>query len=267
VVAVALAGALILGRLAVGIEGAGKSVQSTTSVLPAAAWTAETGYYGRGNHTLECDSDAPGNVQINGPQVRLRATRSAPTTCSGAPEPLIYNGARVTTNSSAQIAYGDIKVRAKVDTRPGMWSSIWLLGADYPQVGWPRCGEIDIAEVTGRAPGIAYSTVHAATNEGQPFSITGQSLQGVDLGMAYHTYELRWTASSLTFLLDGVPYRTITKSAVEAQGAWPFSRPSNLILSLAVGGAWPGNPGKTSVPSSMRVSSVQVTSDPTASRG
>ena len=36
-------------------------------------------------------------------------------------------------------------MRAKIDTRPGAWSSWWAVG-DFLDVPWPKNGEIDIMD-------------------------------------------------------------------------------------------------------------------------
>ena len=36
-------------------------------------------------------------------------------------------------------------MRAKIDTRPGAWSSWWAVG-DFEDVPWPKNGEIDIMD-------------------------------------------------------------------------------------------------------------------------
>jgi beta-glucanase (GH16 family) len=42
--------------------------------------------------------------------------------------------------------YGRFEMRAKIDIRLGSWPAFWTLGINDKQVGWPKCGEVDIME-------------------------------------------------------------------------------------------------------------------------
>lgn len=37
---------------------------------------------------------------------------------------------------------------AELPSGKGAWPAIWLLGENWREIGWPRCGEIDIMEWT-----------------------------------------------------------------------------------------------------------------------
>ena len=51
-----------------------------------------------------------------------------------------------------------------------------------------------------------------------------------------------WTAQSITFLLDGKPYREVGGSDVGNQAAWTaLGGPMLMTLKVAVGGQWPGS--------------------------
>ena len=57
----------------------------------------------------------------------------------------------------------------------------------------------------------------------------------------FHEYAVEWTPSSLTYLVDGTPYKVYTN-----QSMLPVN-PHYLMLNTAVGGAWPGVPNASSV--------------------
>ena len=52
---------------------------------------------------------------------------------------------------------------------------------------------------------------------------------------------------SLTFLLDDQPVRTLTPKDLPAGTKWVYDHPHFLLLNLAVGGGWPGNPDASTV--------------------
>lgn len=45
-----------------------------------------------------------------------------------------------------------IEVRAKLPEGRGIWPAIWMMGTNITEVGWPKCGEIDIMEFVGHTP-------------------------------------------------------------------------------------------------------------------
>lgn len=57
-------------------------------------------------------------------------------------------------------------------------------------------------------------------------------------------------------------YFTVTKEALgNSQSEWPFDQPFWMILNLAVGGAWGGDPTAGDYPYSMSVDWVRVYQD------
>jgi hypothetical protein len=70
-----------------------------------------------------------------------------------------------------------------------------------------------------------------------------QSNQGVyvgpDFSQAFHTFAVEWQPSQIIWYIDGVE-RFRSNQGVP-------SEPMNLIINLAVGGAWPGNPDASTV--------------------
>ncbi len=45
----------------------------------------------------------------------------------------------------------------------GIWPAFWMLGININEVGWPKCGEIDIMEMIGGGDGrdnVTHGTLH-----------------------------------------------------------------------------------------------------------
>ena len=173
-----------------------------------------------------------------------------------------YTSARISTLGHFSFTYGLIEARIKVASGQGLWSSFWLLGANFPQVGWPACGEIDIMEHIGRLPNVAIATVHGPGN----LQIHGAyMLPKGNLSDGFHVFALQWDPSHLYLSMDGITYFTVSKSSLTDHGSWVFDHPFLIILSNAVGGLWPGNPNSTTVfPQRMYVSYVRVYKEKTA---
>ena len=75
--------------------------------------------------------------------------------------------------------------------------------------------------------------------------------RGIDLTADFHVYAVNWTKDKLQWLVDG---KVIQETSVNVPNVAMY-----LLLNLAVGGNWPGNPdASTQFPSSMLVDWVRV---------
>lgn len=112
---------------------------------------------------------------------------------------------------------------------------------------WPRCGEIDCMEVMGQETNKAYGTIHYGNPHSQSqgiYTIT----DGADFSDDFHIYTCDWEPGKITWYVDGVKYHEESEwhSTTVGQGTLaypaPFDQPFYIILNLAVGGSWVGNP-------------------------
>ena len=114
-------------------------------------------------------------------------------------------------------------------------------------------------ENIGREPDTVHGTVHGPGYAGdhgigKPFQIAAGRFAD-----DYHIYAVEWTPERIDFLVDGQSYHTVTPASLPAGTKWVYDHPFFLILNVAVGGAWPHNPDKTSVfPQTMLVDYVRV---------
>ena len=134
-----------------------------------------------------------------------------------------------------------------------------MLGSDIGTVGWPTSGEIDIMENIGKLPAVLYGTVHSPNPGGGDASSGGNStLSSGNLSDSYHIYAVQWSDKSVKFLLDGNVYFEATPDKLPSS-SWVFQHPFFIILNVAVGGKWPGNPDSTTTfPQTMLVDWVRV---------
>jgi hypothetical protein len=126
-------------------------------------------------------------------------------------------------------------------------------------VNWPNCGEIDIMENIGSLPSTLYGTVHGPGYSGGN-GISGNTvLSGAALGDDFHVYAIEWEENRIRWFLDGQQFFSLTPANLPNGSAWVFNNPQFLILNVAVGGNWPGNPNGTTVfPQRMTVDYVRV---------
>ncbi|MEM9752763.1 MAG: glycoside hydrolase family 16 protein [Planctomycetota bacterium] len=162
-------------------------------------------------------------------------------------------------DSHQQWSHGRFEARIDLPTSQGMWPAFWLL-PDTSEVPWPSGGEIDIMENRGSQPGLVSSAYHWGPDFfGRQFlfeeyTATQPNGQPENFHDSFHTYAVEWEPDSLRFEVDGNVYHTITSSQAEL-----FDTPKSIILNLAVGGDFGGDPnGSTVWPQEMRVDYVRV---------
>ena len=141
-----------------------------------------------------------------------------------------------------------------------MWPAFWMLGDDIDKVGWPACGEIDIMENIGKEPSIIHGSIHG------PGYVGGAGIEAPDtlpskqrFAADFHVFAIEWVPDSVSFYVDHDLYVRRTRADLQPGWKWVFDKPFFLILNLAVGGDWPGNPDATTVlPQTMLVDYVRV---------
>jgi beta-glucanase (GH16 family) len=126
---------------------------------------------------------------------------------------------------------------------------------------WPICGEFDIMENKGANPGVVQGTIHYSDAEGKHLQSTGfYTFPRNDGATNFHIYALEWTTNVIQWFVDGNLYETQTNwSTAAAPYPAPFNQPFHIIMNLAVGGDFAGNPDKTTrFPGELQVDYVRV---------
>jgi beta-glucanase (GH16 family) len=141
----------------------------------------------------------------------------------------------------------------------GIWPAFWMLGSDITSVNWPDCGEIDIMENIGRVPATAHGTIHGPGYSGAGgIGAAYNHPNGWSFADDFHTFTVDWAPDSITWYVDGVQYERRTPADLNGH-TWVFNHPFFMIMNVAVGGVWPGNPdGSTVMPQTMTVDYVRV---------
>lgn len=153
-----------------------------------------------------------------------------------------YTSASLTTWGRAAWTYGRIEVRAKLPSGRGTWPAIWMLGTNRDRVGWPACGEIDILEYVGHAPGVVHANVHTRGFNHTRGNGRGARTHVPDAETAFHVYAVEWTPEKMDFFVNDRKFFTL-KNDGTGEDSWPFDKPQYLILNLAIGGSWGGQKG------------------------
>jgi beta-glucuronidase len=170
-----------------------------------------------------------------------------------------YTSASLTTRGKAEWMYGRIEVRAKLPKGKGAWSAIWMLGANFKEVGWPSSGEIDIMENVQFEPGTIYGTIHTAAYNHTKGTQKGGKTAIENPFDDFHVYAIEWTPERIDFLADGKVFYTFANEH-KTTDEWAFDQKFHLKLNNAIGGDWGGKQGidDASFPQKMLVDYVRV---------
>jgi hypothetical protein len=162
-----------------------------------------------------------------------------------------YTSGLLTSYGSFAQTYGYWEIGAQVPAGDGLWPGFWLLRVDqsYPP-------EVDILEMRGNDPSTNFNSFH-----GEDGVDSSQATHLGDLSAGFHTFGFDWTASTMTWYVDGQPTYQLTTPAY-------MNEPMYMLLDLAVGGSFPGSPDATTqFPANFNIDYVHVYADPSAAPG
>ena len=221
-------------------------------------WIHDVGTWGYTNHELETYTNSPANASLDGDgHLAIVGRRQTETGSDGRTRN--YTSARLETKGLFSATYGLVEARMKIPAGAGLHPAFWLLGNDIGTVGWPGCGEIDVVESLGQHPSVAHGFINGPTDDAPHYTLGHEAVSPTSLASGFHTYAIKWSRDSITWLLDGVPYATVTRRDLPPGAKWVYNRPFHLLLNLAVGGDWAGPPNaSTHFPAALLVDWVRV---------
>jgi Glycosyl hydrolases family 16 len=110
---------------------------------------------------------------------------------------------------------------------------------------------LDGAYRHGTMHGPGYSGADGPTGS---FTLPGEAKFSAD----FHVFAIEWKANVIRWYVDDTLYANKTPADTKGN-PWVFDHPFFIILNLAVGGDWPGNPyGTTVFPQKMLIDYVHV---------
>ena len=179
-----------------------------------------------------------------------------------------YTSARLHTRDRFAFRYGRVEARIRLPGGQGIWPAFWLLPQEDEYGGWAASGEIDIMEAVNLG-GSGGNFVHGTIHYGGAWPdnvFSGETyLVPADATAEFHTYALEWDEREIRWYVDGVLFavrNTWHSSAADFPA--PFDQHFYILLNVAVGGNFPGNPdANTTFPVTMEVDWLRVyTGDP-----
>jgi beta-glucanase (GH16 family) len=154
---------------------------------------------------------------------------------------------------------------------------LWLLPQDEKYGGWAASGEIDVVEARGQEPTKVLGTLCFGSRWPADMHVSkAYELPARGTIADFHVYALEWEPGEFRWYVDGRLYATqdFWWSSGKGDGGkgvrplreadlnpWPapFDQPFYLVMNLAVGGKFLGNPnGTTAFPAELVVDYVRV---------
>ena len=181
-----------------------------------------------------------------------------------------YTSGRIKSIGLYYTTYGRIEWRAQLPWGTGFWPALWMLPENSPYGGWPNSGEIDVMENNGSISNQEGGTIHFGGASGNDvyFGETYTNV-GSDSVTNFHVYLLEWSTNAISWYVDGHRYETQTNwwsnvgtsTSTYAYPA-PFNVPFYILMNVAIGGQYLGNPStnliNASLPGQMLVDYVRV---------
>jgi beta-glucanase (GH16 family) len=217
----------------------------TGDKLNMSDWNYEYHEPGWVNNELQKYVDSAENVYVKDGMLVIQAVKK--TDANGK---ATYTSGRLTTQKKHDFTYGRFEARLKVPKGKGFLPAFWMMPTDESFYGqWPKCGEIDIMEVLGDSTAKSYGTVHFGEPHMQrqgTYELSSGSFSG-----EFHVFACEWDPGEMRFYIDGKPYYKTSDWFTKRNGYGevtypaPFDQSFFMILNLAVGGNWPGNPDES----------------------
>lgn len=201
-------------------------------------WDFEIGYIR--NNELQYYTDREENAWVEGSNLIIEARKEE--FCG-----YKYTSASLNTKGRHSFTFGRLEMRAKLPFGKGIWPAFWTLGESFVTEGWPNCGEIDIMELVGgdrKNDSTTYANLHWGY-EGQHQNLAGSmELQTGIFADDYHIIGVEWDEKQISWFVDDIVYQTFQ---LDRKGMESFQKPHFILVNLAVGGNWPGDPNEATI--------------------
>ncbi|WP_147803940.1 glycoside hydrolase family 16 protein [Alkalicoccus halolimnae] len=214
---------------------------------------------GWGNNELQ--SYQEDNVKVQDGKLILEAREESVSDEEGDYE---YTSGKVLTDELFSQAYGRFEASMKLPEGQGYWPAFWMMPEDDIYGGWAASGEIDIMENRGSETDKVGAAIHygdlwpANTYSEESYQFPeGQSTTD------FNEYAIEWEPGEIRWYVNDELYSTKTEWGTKyGEYPAPFDQEFHMILNLAVGGWYGGEPDETTeFPGQVEVDYVRVYED------
>ncbi|MGL1957386.1 MAG: discoidin domain-containing protein [Colwellia sp.] len=239
-----------------------------TNGLDSNVWSHEVNGDGGGNNELQFYTDRTENSWVENGVLNIKAIREEYQGKS-------WTSARLRTKNAKEWTYGKIEARVSLPTGSGTWPAFWLLPTEQQRDshGWPQSGEIDILESGGDKEELE-GTLHFGAywpyngNTGWVDGDTNLNDIHEEAGRTkadFQTYAIEWYEDKMVWLVNDQVKLEWTRDQLDGpdpvRSSWDSftGRPFHIMLNLAMGGWYTGNPdGSEAAEQLMQVDYIAV---------
>ena len=226
--------------------------------VDSSKWTFDigNGAGGWGNNEKQYYTSRATNVFVTNGFLNIVARKEVPQYLG-----FNYTSAKLKTQGLYSRTYGRFEFRARVPAGKGYWPALWMMPAGSVYGGWAASGEIDIMENKGRQTNVVSGAIHyGGQSPANTLSSAEYTLPGGGVTTDFHIYMVEWSTNSIKWYVDGVLFQN-RSNWFSSNGPYPapFDQPFYLIMNLAIGGNFDGDPDGTTVfPGIMQVDYARV---------
>lgn len=237
----------------------------TGTELDRSKWNMDTGngfssggeyFPGWGNNESQYYQEE--NVQVRDGNLVIRAEKDSVTDEHGTYD---FTSGKVQTNGLFSQAYGRFEARMKLPEGQGYWPAFWMMPEEDIYGGWALSGEIDIMENRGSETDEVGAAIHYGGQwPNNSYSGGAYNFPEGQLTTDFNVYSLEWEPGELRWYVNGNLYTRLTDwHSDNGEYPAPFDQEFFLIMNLAVGGWYGGEPdGTTEFPGELLVDYVRV---------
>ncbi|AIC96114.1 family 16 glycosylhydrolase [Shouchella lehensis] len=219
--------------------------------LDRSKWNIDTGngFYSGGEYfpgwgNNESQSYQEENVEIRDGHLVLRAEEETVTDEHGTYD---FTSGKVQTNGLFSQAYGKFEARMKLPEGQGYWPAFWMMPEKDIYGGWALSGEIDIMENRGSETDEVGAAIHYGGQwPNNQYSGGAYRFPEGQSTTDFNVYSVEWEPGELRWYVNGNLYTRLTEwHSDNGEYPAPFNQEFFLILNLAVGGWYGGEPDAT----------------------
>ncbi|SFC11476.1 Beta-glucanase, GH16 family [Alkalibacterium subtropicum] len=177
-----------------------------------------------------------------------------------------YTSGKILSDGLFSQTFGRFEARMKLPEGQGYWPAFWMMPQDDTYGGWAASGELDIMENAGANTDKIGGAIHFGDVWPNNTYLAGDYHFDAGSTTEFNTYSVEWEPEEIRWYVnDELYYKTGDWYTEHYEYPAPFNQDFYMILNLAVGGWYGGEPdASTAFPGQVEVDYVRVYEDANA---